>query len=100
VAQRTREIGVRVALGARPDHVLRMVLGEGCRLAAIGTASGLVVAGLVAPLLASFLPGLSPHDPASFLGTAALTMVLALVASGVPAWRALRVPPTVAFRCE
>jgi putative ABC transport system permease protein len=100
VAQRTREIGVRVALGARPDHVLRMVLGEGCRLAAFGTAAGLLAAGLIAPLLASFLPGVSPRDPASFLGTATLVMLLALVASAVPAWRALRVPPAVAFRSE
>jgi predicted permease len=100
VVQRTREIGVRMALGARADHIVRMVLGEGLRLAAIGTAAGLLAAGFAAPLLTSFLPGVSPSDPASFLGTAGLMLLLALVASAVPAWRAVRVPPLVAFRSE
>jgi putative ABC transport system permease protein len=77
-----------------------MVVGEGCSLAGIGTAAGLLAARAGAPLVAGFLPGVSPGDPAAFLGTAALMTALALAASAVPAWRALRVPPTVAFRSE
>jgi putative ABC transport system permease protein len=100
VAQRTREIGVRVALGARAGHVVRMVVGEGCALAGLGTAAGLLAARAGAPLVAGFLPGVAASDPAAFLGTAALMTALALGASAVPAWRALGVPPTAALRSE
>jgi predicted permease len=98
VAQRTREIGVRMALGAERSDVLRMVFGQGLRLAGWGVGLGLVVAGAAAQLLSALLYGISALDPLAF-GAAALT-VIGVAASAIltPARRATRVDPIVALR--
>jgi predicted permease len=100
VAQRTRELGVRIALGA--DHVglVRLVLRETLRWVAIGSAVGLTLAGLAASAAGSLLYGVRPLDPASLLGASALLALVALLASALPARRAARVDPMVALRAE
>jgi predicted permease len=100
VSQRTHEIGVRVALGARRADVLRLVLGEGLRLTALGLAIGAGLALATARLVAGFLRGVSASDPATFLGVAALLALTALAASYLPARRAMRVDPIRALRYE
>ena len=100
VARRTREIGVRMALGARGEEVERMVVGEGVRLAAIAIAIGGVVAGLAAGLLSRMLYGLPALDPIAFGGAAGLLVIAALAASWLPARRAARIEPTIALRTE
>lgn len=100
VAQRTREIGVRVALGARMPAVLRLVLGQGLRLAWIGMAVGLIVAMIAAGALRAVLFGVAPRDPLVLTSVAALVTLVAVAASAVPARRALRIDPTRALREE
>ena len=100
VAQRTREIGIRVALGAARGAVLRLVLGQGIRSAAIGLLIGAVMAFGATRLLASFLFGVPSTDVVAFGGAAALLTVAALVASWLPARRAAAVDPMVALRAE
>lgn len=100
VAQRTREIGIRVALGAQPRDVLRMVMGQGMSAVGVGVVLGLVGALALTRVLDGLLFGLSATDPATFvLGVAALTTT-ALLASYLPTRRALRVDPVVALRTE
>jgi predicted permease len=98
VAQRTREIGIRIALGARTDDVLRLVVGRGARLALTGGIVGLVLAAGTSRLLGSFLFGVSPVDAVTFTAVPALLMVVALAASYIPARRAALVEPMVALR--
>lgn len=100
VAQRTREIGVRIALGATTAKVLIMVLGQGLLTALIGTAIGLVGSLLLTQTMRSMLFEVSPTDPITVVGVALLLLVVALLASYVPARRATRVDPIVALRCE
>jgi predicted permease len=100
VARRTREIGVRMALGARGADVLGMVLREGGVLAGVGVALGIGGALAASRVLASFLFGVTPGDPAVFLIVAALLGAVALGACVIPAWRASRVDPMVALRSE
>ena len=100
VARRTQEIGVRVALGAQRTHVLRLVLGEGARLAVIGVAVGIVASLAVTRLMSSLLFGIGATDPLTFAGVAAILSLVALFASYVPARRAMRVDPMVALRYE
>jgi predicted permease len=100
VMQRRREIGVRVALGATRDGVLRLVVGQAMRMAWLGVLLGLTAAAAVTQLLASLLYGIRPLDPASFSLGAALFTVLALVASWLPARRAASVNPVDALRSE
>jgi ABC-type antimicrobial peptide transport system permease subunit len=100
VQQRTREIGIRVALGAGPRDIFGMVIGEGLRAALIGISGG-VVAGLgLMRLLASVLYGVKPSDWITFSGVALTLLVVALLACSVPARRAMRVDPIVALRYE
>jgi putative ABC transport system permease protein len=100
VAQRTREIGIRTALGASPRRVLGMVLGDGAKLAIIGIAIGTVGALVLTQFIRSFLYSVSPSDPLTFTGIAFVLAAVAIVASYVPARRAMKVDPNTALRCE
>jgi len=100
VTQRTREIGIRVALGSRQRDVLELVIGHGMLLTAIGLAIGLVTAGVLAHSLSGFLYGVSPIDPATFVESALLLAAVALLACYLPARRATRVSPMTALRHE
>jgi putative ABC transport system permease protein len=100
VFRRVREIGVRIALGARPLHVLRMVLGYGLRLALAGTLIGLIAAASATRVLAAYLYGVSATDPLTFAAACLIVIAFALAAGFVPARRACRVDPMLALRCE
>lgn len=100
VAQHTRDIGVRMALGASRAHVMRMVLGRGASLAAIGIGTGAIAAAIATRFMASLLYGVRPFDAATYAGVAALLAAAALLASYLPARRATRVDPMVALRNE
>lgn len=100
VSQRTSEIGVRMALGAEPRNVLRMVVVQGLRLVLIGIAVGLVLALVATQLLRSLLYGVSPTDAVTFLGVPLLLVAAALLASYLPARRAAGVSPMLALRAE
>jgi predicted permease len=100
VAQRTREIGVRMALGANPGNVTRMILGRGLKLSGVGLATGAALAAGLSLLLRSLLYGVSPAAPLVYAGTASALLVVALAACVIPAQRAARVDPAVALRDE
>jgi putative ABC transport system permease protein len=100
VAQRTREIGVRVALGAERGAVLRLILNQGVLLAAVGAAIGICAAVLLSRLIASQLYQVSPHDPTIFVIAPLTLMLIALAATLLPALRATRVDPMEALRAE
>jgi predicted permease len=100
VSRRTREIGIRMALGAGTHSVLRLVLKEGLSLVGSGLVAGLIVAAAVTRLLASFLYGVSPLDATTFAAIPAVLLVVALLASYIPARRATKVDPMVALRYQ
>jgi ABC-type antimicrobial peptide transport system permease subunit len=100
VAQRTREIGIRVALGARPADVVADVLKQGVRFAAIGSAIGLLLAGIAGRLMSGTLYDVSAVDPLTYAGVTALVMLIALMAAWLPARGAARIDPIVALRCQ
>ncbi len=100
VTQRTREIGVRIALGAQSGDVVRLFLKEGLRLTIIGLSVGLAGGVGISRLLAAVLVDLSPLDPLAFGGVSIVLALVALLACWVPARRATRVEPLVALRCE
>jgi predicted permease len=100
VAQRTNEIGIRMALGASPKQLIRLVVGEGLKLAIFGIAAGLLVALALTRSMASILFNVKTSDPIVFTAVAILFAAVAAAACSIPAWRALRVDPTVALRYE
>src|SRR5262249_55484284 len=100
VSQRTHELGVRLAVGAARGDVVRLVLGQGLRLALLAAALGLVGALAMSRVLSGLLYGVDPLDPATLVAAAALLGLVALFASYLPARRATRVDPLVALRSE
>jgi ABC-type antimicrobial peptide transport system permease subunit len=98
VAQRTREIGVRIALGATPRVILSQIGGGAVRLAALGVVFGVAGAAGFARLLGVMLYGVTASDPRTFVGVSVGLLLVALTAAIVPSWRASRVDPTVALR--
>lgn len=100
VNERTREFGIRVALGAQPSNVLVLVAKTGLKLTLIGVVAGAVVALGVTRLIATFLYGVAPTDPLTFATVAATLIAVALLATYIPARRATKVDPITALRYE
>ncbi len=100
VVQRTREIGIRMALGADRTSVLGLILRQGARIGILGLATGMVVAYVASRALSSMLFGVSPHDPVIFFGVAFSLIAVVMLASYIPARKATRVDPLVALRHE
>jgi predicted lysophospholipase L1 biosynthesis ABC-type transport system permease subunit len=100
VGERTHEFGIRLALGANRGNILEMVLRQGLRLAAMGTALGVVGALIVSHLMAGLLYGVTPTDPLTFVGVALVLTLVALAACYIPARRATRVDPLTALHYE
>jgi predicted permease len=100
MARRTNEIGIRMALGAEPRFVLRMVLGQGLLLASVGIAIGLVASFALVGVLRSMVYGVTPSDPLTFLLVTSLIVTISLLACYIPARRAMRIDPMVALRYE
>ena len=100
VGLRSHEIGIRMTLGASRGDVLRMILGQGAGLSAVGLGVGLVAAVALTRLMSSMLYSTSADDPLTFVGVALLLVAVALLACYIPARRATRVDPLVALRYE
>jgi predicted permease len=100
VAERTREIGIRAALGATRADILAVVIRQGMALAGIGAAIGIIGAAAGSRLLAGLLFGISPLDPSTFAVVLALLVTVSAIASWIPAWRAMRVDPLITLRAE
>jgi len=100
VGQRRQELGIRMALGARPRQVVVMVGGAAARSVGAGTVAGLVLAALLSRSMRTFLFGVEPLDPLTFAGAAVVLALTAAAAAAVPSLRAVRVDPATAFRSE
>jgi putative ABC transport system permease protein len=98
VGQRTHEIGIRVALGAQPSDILSLILRRGMLLSGAGILAGLFLAAIAAPMIASLLYGVHPIDPPVFLSVPLVFLAVAVLASSIPARRAMNVDPIVALR--
>jgi putative ABC transport system permease protein len=100
VSERTQEMGIRLALGAEPMQVVRLVVRQGLGLALVGIALGLAGALALTPLMAGQLYGVGATDPITIAGVPTLLLAIACLACAVPAWRAMRVDPVIALRYE
>jgi ABC-type antimicrobial peptide transport system permease subunit len=100
VEQRSREFGVRIALGATAGSVMRLILGSAARVVAVGGVIGLAAAAVLARTISTFLFGVEPLDPATFVSVSLILALTAAIATAAPAWRATRVDPVEAFRSE
>jgi putative ABC transport system permease protein len=100
VSERTQEVGVRLALGAHPSHVLKMLVGQALRLATVGVAAGVALSLVLMPLLAAQLYAVEPRDPVTLAGVPVALMIVAMLAAVVPARRAMKVDPVAALRYE
>ena len=100
VSERTREVGVRLALGAQPAELLRMIVGQAARLAGIGVVIGIAAAALITPLMDSQLYGVRAFDPATFVVVPLLLLSIAALAALVPARKAMRIDPLAALRID
>jgi ABC-type antimicrobial peptide transport system permease subunit len=100
VTQRTRELGVRLALGAQRGHLFRLVVGGGMKLAAVGIVIGMLASFGLTRLLGSLLYGVGPNDPLTFTVVIALLGIVALLANYIPARRATKIDPMLALRYE
>jgi len=100
VRQRTAEIGVRMALGAAPSRIFRLMVGKGLYLSVIGIAIGLLAAFALTRVLASMLVEVKPTDPVTFVSVSVLFLFIAVMASWLPALRAAGLDPTTALRSE
>lgn len=100
MAQRTREIGIRVALGATRIDVARMVMRQGLAIGGIGVAAGILAALGLGQVMSTLLYGVKPNDPMTLLEVAASLAIVALLACLGPSWRAARVDPMVVVRGE
>jgi putative ABC transport system permease protein len=100
VAERTREIGVRSALGASRGNILALVVGQGMTLTGLGVSIGLAVAAAASQVMVAMLFGVSHLDPVTYLGAIALLAGVSVIACGVPAWRAIQVDPASTLRAE
>jgi putative ABC transport system permease protein len=100
VTRRIPEIGLRVALGAPPSNVMRLLLKDGLAITIVGVTAGLMAASLATPFLSTFLAGVAPRDATSFSAVAAVLVLTALAASYGPARRGMRLSPTDALRAD
>jgi ABC-type antimicrobial peptide transport system permease subunit len=100
VRQRTAEIGVRMTLGAGPGQIFQLIVGQGLRLTAVGIAAGLIAAFALTRAITTLLVGVKATDPATFVTIAILFLLIATLASWLPAWRAASLDPTAALREE
>jgi ABC-type antimicrobial peptide transport system permease subunit len=100
VARRTREIGIRMAMGAKPAMVMRQVLGKSMAVAGAGIAAGISISALLARFVAPQVKGVSVYDGATFALVAALVGMVAFLAAAIPARRAAHIDPQMALRAE
>jgi putative ABC transport system permease protein len=100
VAERIREIGVRAALGATRTEIMELVVGQGMRLAGVGVAIGLVAAVGASGTLVTLLFGVTRLDPVTYLAVVGIVAAVSVIASGVPAWRAARIDPSITLKGE
>jgi putative ABC transport system permease protein len=100
VSRRSREVGIRLALGAEPSQVVRMILFQGGRLALVGIVLGAIASAVVARVLASLLYGVSGFDPMAYGAAAALLLMVAFIANLMPAFAAARIDPVHTLRSE
>jgi ABC-type antimicrobial peptide transport system permease subunit len=100
VNRRTKEIGIRMAIGAKPADVLRMVLGQGMTFTVIGLTVGIAGAMFAMRFLITFIVGVKPHDPAVFIGVPVILAAVMMAACWIPARRAARVDPVLTLRQE
>jgi putative ABC transport system permease protein len=99
-SQRRHEIGLRMALGAQPTEILRLVLRQGAAIVGLGLLLGLTATLAAAKLVGHFLVGVSGTDPLTYASVTSILIIVALVACSIPAWRAMRLDPLVALRHE